>query len=159
MNSRVIEAIKLRENGQLEDANALLLSLANEFPEDAYINYQCAWSFDVLGLEKEAVPFYEKAIKVGLPEKDLIEAYIGLGSTYRTIGEYEKSKKLLKSAIEKYDNNALKIFFAMTLYNLGEYSESTEILLNIIAETSSDKDIIAFKKAIAYYSNKLEQLW
>ena len=26
-----------------------------------HFNYQCAWSFDVLGLESRAVPLYEKA--------------------------------------------------------------------------------------------------
>ncbi len=159
MDARLNKAIKLRENGKLKEANSLLLLLVNEFPDDAYINYQCAWSFDVLGLEKEAIPFYEKAIEIGLQETDLIEAYLGLGSTYRTIGEYGKSKELLQRAIRKYDDNSLKVFLSMTLYNLGEHTESMRILLRIVAETSSDKSILDFKKAIVYYSDKLDKLW
>lgn len=156
---RLKEAIKLRENGELKEANAMLLKLVGEYPEDAQINYQCAWSFDVLGLEKEAVPFYEKAIEIGLDDTDLKEAYLGLGSTYRTIGEYEKSKELLIEGIEKFNLNSLKVFLAMTLYNLGEHSKSMELLLKIISETSIDDEVVTFKKAIEFYADKLDQLW
>ncbi len=113
----------------------------------------------MLGLEKEAVPYYEKAISQGLPDEDLKEAYLGLGSTYRTIGEYEKSKTLFLEGLEKFDVNALKVFLAMTLYNLEQHGQAMEILLKVIAETSKDEDIIAFKKAIEFYSDKLDDKW
>lgn len=159
MNDILKKAIKLRESGEVKEANLILVELAKESPNNAIINYQCAWSFDVLGMEKEAVPFYEKAIELGLPEKDLKEAYLGLGSTYRTIGHYEKSKELLKEGISKYGINSLKVFLAMTLYNLGEHTEAMRILLKIIAETSADESILDFKKAIVFYSDKLDELW
>lgn len=153
------KAIQLRENGELEEANSILVELAARFPDHAVVNYQCAWSYDVLGLEKEAVPYYEKAIALGLPEEDVKEAYLGLGSTYRTIGEYEKSKKLLLEGIDKYENNGLKVFLSMALYNLGEHREAMRLLLSIIAETSTDESIAAYKKAIAFYSERLDELW
>tara|TARA_Y100001933_G_C18918585_1_gene529990 strand:- start:716 stop:985 length:270 start_codon:yes stop_codon:yes gene_type:complete len=89
----------------------------------------------------------------------LKEAYLGLGSTYRTIGSYDKSKKLLTEAIDRFDSNALKVFLAMTLYNLDEHAKAMEILLNTISETSKDEDIVTFKKAISFYSDKLDELW
>ncbi|WP_280512914.1 tetratricopeptide repeat protein [Carnobacterium inhibens] len=55
------------------------------------MNYQCAWSYDLLGEEKKAVPFYEQSIKLGLVGEDLEGAYVGLGSTYRTLGGIQKS--------------------------------------------------------------------
>lgn len=159
MEKMLKKAISLREEGHLTEANTLLVDLAARFPNNAQINYQCAWSYDVLGLEKEAVPYYEKAIAQGLPEKDLQEAYLGLGSTYRTIGEYEKSKALLEEAIGKFEHNGLKVFLAMTLYNLGEHPEAMRVLLRVIAETSQDEDIRTYQKAIAFYSDKLDELW
>jgi len=54
--------IELRRNGDLRESKKLFLELVNNYPEDASINYQCAWSFDVLGEESKAVPYYEKAI-------------------------------------------------------------------------------------------------
>lgn len=66
MNEKLIHAIKLRESGQLDKSNSILTELVQSFPTDAYINYQCAWSFDVMGEESKAVPYYEKAIGLGL---------------------------------------------------------------------------------------------
>lgn len=160
MKELLNKAIALREKGKLEEANSILVELAEQYPKDAILNYQCAWSFDVLGREKEAVPYYEKAIELGLPdEKDLQEAYLGLGSTYRTIGEYTKSKNILEEGLERFKHNGLKVFLAMTLYNLGEYAEAMQYLLTVIAETSSDGNVEEFKKAIAFYSDKLDQVW
>lgn len=56
-------AIQLRKNGELQKSNKILLEIIKEHKDDAIINYQCAWSFDVLGKEKEAIPYYEKAIE------------------------------------------------------------------------------------------------
>lgn len=47
----------------------------------------------------------------------------------------------------------------MTLYNLGEYDKAMEILLKILSETSSDESIKNYKKAIMFYSDKLDELW
>ena len=152
-------AIKLRKEGKLKESNELLLNLVEASPEDPIINYQCAWSYDVLEQETEAVKYYEKAIELGLPYEELKEAYLGLGSTYRTIGEYEKSKLLFERAISQFEDNSLKVFYAMTLYNLGHHSDSMEILLKILASTSKDKTIKSYAKAIDFYSDKLDILF
>ncbi len=96
MNKELLKAIQLRENGMLKEANSLLLELVHTYPSDAEIHYHCAWSFDVLGEETKAVPYYEKAIALGLSDDALQGALLGLGSTYRTIGDYVSSKRVLK---------------------------------------------------------------
>lgn len=152
-------AINYRENGKTEEAMDILKSLLETNPDDAEINYQLAWCYDILGYEKEAVPYYEKAIAIGLCEKDQIEAIIGLGSTYRTIGQYSKSQILLENSISKYDNKALEVFLAMTLFNLNDHEKSISILLKLLVDSSSDEDIIKFSKAISFYSDRLNQVW
>ncbi|WP_432409195.1 tetratricopeptide repeat protein [Wukongibacter sp. M2B1] len=87
------KAIELREHGKVKEANSILVELAKNFPDNAEVNYQCAWSFDVLGLEKEAVPFYEKSIELGLPEKDMKEAYLGLGMVNVSKGSFAKHER------------------------------------------------------------------
>ena len=155
---RVEEAIKLRSLGKLVESNELLKSLVREYPDDAIVNYQCAWSYDVLELEKEAIPYYEKSIALGLPDEDLKEAYLGLGSTYRVIRNYEKSKCIFEEAISKFDDNSLKVFYAMTLYNLKTHSQSMDILLKLLATTSEDQSIKRYSKAIKYYSSNLDHV-
>ena len=135
MPSKLIKALNFRSDGNLTDSNLILLELANQFPTDAYINYQCAWSFDVMGEESKAVPYYEKAIELGLSGKDLEGAIIGLGSTYRTLGQYENSHGIFVKGLELFpDNQAIKVFFSMTLYNLQKHSSAIEILLNSLVE-------------------------
>ena len=160
MNLDLNKAIGLRAAGKQEESNQLLMALVQEFPEHPQINYQCAWSFDLLGEEERAVPYYEKAIQLGLEKDDLEGALLGLGSTYRTLGEYEKSRSTFAKGIELFPaNQALKVFLAMTLYNSAEHQQAMEILLKCLAETFADKNISAYKKAIGFYADKLDETW
>lgn len=125
MNVKLNKAIDLRKNGDLKKSNEVLCELVTEFPEDALYNYQYAWSFDILGEEEKAVPYYENAIKIGLPSKDMEGAILGLGSTYRALGEYKNSKDIFLKGIALFPNNhAIQVFYSMTLYNLKEHSKA-----------------------------------
>lgn len=160
MQTRLDRAIKLREEKSFAEANSILMGLAEEFPEDPLILYHCAWSFDVLGEEARAVPYYERAIRSGLSGKELEGAYLGLGSTYRTLGEYGKSQEILLNGIKLFPaNKALQTFYAMTLYNLKEHQKAMELLLKCLAETSENEDISAYSRAIGFYSDKLDEIW
>ncbi|MEW4263371.1 tetratricopeptide repeat protein [Priestia megaterium] len=160
MNNKLDKALALRKNGNHQDSNELLIKLVKEFPDNALYNYQCAWSFDVLGEEEKAVPFYENAIKIGLPSKDMEGAILGLGSTYRALGEYEKSKDIFLKGTELFpDNHVIKVFYSMTLYNLKEYSKAMELILKCLLNTTNDNEILSYKKALHFYSDKLDQTW
>ena len=154
------KAVALRKSGNTKKSNELLIKLVKEFPDNATLNYQCAWSFDLLGEEAKAVPYYEMAIQLGLPEVELEGAFIGLGSTYRTLGEYEKSKSVFLKAMAAFPaNRAIQTFYAMTLYNLSEHSQAMELLLNCLIETTKDSNILDYKKALQFYADKLDQVW
>ncbi|MBD3859062.1 tetratricopeptide repeat protein [Bacillus sp. 28A-2] len=160
MEKKLLKAIELRESGHLQESNDMLTRLVEEYPDDASIHYQCAWNYDLLGEERQAVFFYEKAIELGLSSEELEDALLGLGSTYRTLGEYEKSKQVFLNGLEAYPNNkAIQTFYAMTLYNLNEHSKAMEILLNCLTETTKDPTILSYRKAIDFYSNQLDTLW
>lgn len=160
MEKMLDKAMDLRKDGKHKEFNELLIDLVEEFPENASINYQCAWSFDLLGEEAQAVPFYEKAIKIGLSPNELEGALLGLGSTYRTLGEYEKSKSTFLKGIELFPHNkVIQTFYSMTLYNLQEHGKAMELLLNCLIETTKDAEILNYKKAIDFYSDKLDEIW
>ena len=57
------------------------------------------------------------------------------------------------------NNEALQVFYAMTLYNLNEHSSAMELLLKCITKTSSNSDIQKYKRAIEFYSDKLDETW
>src|SRR5690554_6305655 len=160
MDINLEKALELRKNGKLNESNNILIELAQASPNDAFINYQCAWSFDLIGEERKAVPYYENALHLGLSSEDMEGAIIGLGSTYRTLGEYEKSKRVFQEGIEKFpDNQAIKTFYSMTLYNLKEYHHAMELLLKCLLATTKDSDVLGYRTAIEFYSDKLDEIW
>ncbi len=160
MNEILKKAISLRKSGDFEASLDLLIqALVNE-PESADLNYHAAWACDCLGKEKQAAPFYEKAIEKGLLDTDLRDALLGLGSTYRCLGEYEKSLSILDRAIEEFpDSKELNVFRTLTLHNLGRYEDSYSELLNILIETTEDKGIKGYAATLKNYSRCLDKLW
>ncbi|MFF8276059.1 tetratricopeptide repeat protein [Streptomyces lateritius] len=156
------EAIRLREQGRQEEARARLLELSARYPDDAEVAYQTAWAHDVLGLEAEAVPFYERALDgtgaSALSTDDRRGALLGLGSTYRVLGRYERAVATLRRGAEEFpDDGALRTFLAMALFNTGDHHESTRLLLNLLAATSDDPDVRRYRPAIEYYARDLNE--
>ncbi len=108
----------------------------------------------------KAASFYENTINLGLDGKDIEGGKLGLGSTYRTLGEYEKSKSTFRKGMELFpDNKAIQVFYFMTLYNLKEHTSAMKLLLKCLMDTTTDKEILSYKKAISFYSDKLDDIW
>lgn len=151
---------ELRQNGQHEEAKVQLVQLAAQFPQDPVVQYETACVHDFLGFEREAVPFYLVAIQNGLSGNDLRSTYLGLGSTYRTLGMYEESKKTFLEGLQRFpDATEIKVFLAMTQYNLDEHHTAIASLLNIIAETTADSEIKSYARAIREYAENLDRIW
>ncbi|MBT2394578.1 tetratricopeptide repeat protein [Streptomyces sp. ISL-100] len=157
-DTALAEAVRLREDGRAAEARGLLVTLADRYPQDAEIAYQTAWAHDVLGLESEAVPFYERALSVpGLPTEDRHGVFLGLGSTYRVLGRYEPALRTLRRGLVEFPHDlALKSFLAMALYNTGEGREAVRTLLKALAATSSDPRVRSYRRAIEQYADDLD---
>ncbi|EFH79910.1 tetratricopeptide repeat protein [Ktedonobacter racemifer] len=164
---RLAEAIQLREEGRakqdetiLRQAKALLMELHAAYTDDAEITFQNAVVRDNLGLGHEAVPFYTRALEQGLAGPSLERALLGLGSTYRGLGEYEKSVETLRRGVREFpQNRALQIFLAMALYNSQQYKEALELALTNLLETTTDEKLLYFKRGLEYYSTHLDEKW
>ncbi|QUL56966.1 tetratricopeptide repeat protein [Paenibacillus tritici] len=161
MTSTIEAAIALRTSGQAEEARVLLLELLSADDSNAELYYQLAWTHDVLGLEREAVSYYERSLALGLADAEQkAGAMLGLGSTYRTLGEYAASRAILEQGALEFPQRAeFQAFLAMTLHNLGAHTEAMELLLKLLADTSADAGIQEYSKAIMFYADKLEQVW
>lgn len=151
---------ELRKNGQHEEAKEHLLKLAAQFPGDSVMQYETACVHDYLGLEREAIPFYLNAIQNGLSGNQLRSAYLGLGSTYRSLGMFKESKLTFFEGLQHFpDATEIKVFLAMTQYNLKEYHDAISSLLNIIVETTADFETKNYERAIRQYSENLDRTW
>ncbi|AWM12827.1 hypothetical protein DI487_02365 [Flavobacterium sediminis] len=158
MKEKLNKAIELRSQKKFKLAESIFNELILEYPNSALVYYHFAWLCDNMERETEARPKYEKALELGLTGEDLKGCYLGLGSTYRCIGEYEKAIVIFDKAIKEFpSDNEFKVFKAMALYNLKNHQEAMYLLLNVIAKTSTDKGIEEYQKAIEYYSDKLDK--
>ncbi|MFE0648682.1 tetratricopeptide repeat protein [Streptomyces sp. NPDC059534] len=151
-------AVALREQGRKDEARERLVALAARWPDDAEVAYQTAWAHDVLGLEAEAVPYYERALAgTGLTPDDRRGALLGLGSTYRILGRYEEAVALLTGAAEEFpEDGSLRAFLAMALYNTGRHHDSVRLLLRLLAATSDDPSVREYRPAIEHYAEDLD---
>ncbi|MEU9060227.1 tetratricopeptide repeat protein [Streptomyces sp. NPDC048430] len=153
------EAVRLREEGHPEQARELLLSLTASFPDTADVAYQTAWVHDVLGLEAEAVPYYERSLQGdGLTEEERRGALLGLGSTYRVLGRFGQAVETLRRGVSEFpDDGALRTFLSMALFNTGEHHEAMQLLLRLLASTSDSPGVQRYRPAIEHYAADLTQ--
>jgi tetratricopeptide (TPR) repeat protein len=145
-----------RHGGQVSGVLNRLQALDARYPNVAEINYQLAWTCDVLGRSEEALPFYEKAVALGLPGNELSGALLGLGSTLRALGRLERSREVLEAGrIQFPDNREFEAFLALTLHESGESTEALRLLLHLLVDTSEDVGITAYQRALRFHAAHL----
>jgi tetratricopeptide (TPR) repeat protein len=157
--------IERREEGRanqdqaiLSEVRAHLLKLLSNYPDNAEIYYQTGIAHDNSGLGRQAIPYYVRALELGLSGPDLERCLMGLGSTYRYWGDYEKAVKTLRRGAREFpENRAIQVFLAMALYNSQNYKESVELLVTTLMETTSDEKLHYFKRGILAYNEDLDE--
>lgn len=105
------------------------------------------------------MPFYERSLAgTGLSEEDCRGALLGLGSTHRVLGQYEKAVEVLRGGAERFpDDGALRTFLAMALFNTGEHHEAMRLLLELLATSSEDPYVRQYRAAIEHYARDLHE--
>lgn len=153
-------ARELRLKGAHAEARDLLVQLVARNPDDAELQYETACVHDFLGEEASAVAYYVAALHGKLSDDHLRGAYLGLGSTYRSLGRYPEAEAILRQGLDRFpEANEIKVFLAMVLHNLGQSKAAVECLLTVIAETSSDKEVREYRRAIALYAQDVDRIW
>lgn len=159
-DERLARVVALREDGRLEEARQLLLELRRELPDDATVAVQTAWVHDSLGFEEEAVAHYEAAITGDLTDEELRAAFLGLGSTYRALGRDEDSDRTFEAGIERFPEfRPLRVFRALTAYNLGRPRDAVAELVKVLSETTSDPEILRYQRSLSAYAEDLDRSW
>jgi thioredoxin-like negative regulator of GroEL len=145
-----------RAHGQSREILPRLRTLDARHPNVPEINFQLAWSCDVLERAAEALPYYEKAIALGLPPNELSGALIGLGSTLRLLGQLERSAEVLRSGQAQFpDNPEFAVFLALTLHQQGRAAEALQLVLETLCATAEDPGLTAYQRAIRHAAAKL----
>jgi tetratricopeptide (TPR) repeat protein len=158
--SELQSAVRLREGGDLQGAGSPLSRFLAEAPDDAEANYMMAWLCDLEGREREAVPFYVRAVAGSLSAEERRGALLGLGSTYQALGEYPEAVEVLRRGVSEFpEDRAMQTFLALALYNAGGCREAVEFLLKNLVETTSDPKIKSYEWALSFYADRLDEVW
>ena len=156
---KVEQAAQFRKSNEHEKALKILTDCHRQSPHDAEINYRLACLHDFLGKESQAVEYYETALANGLTE-NRANAFLCLGSTYRCLGEYDKSFATFQKGIEEFPaERSLQVFYAVTLYNLGRAKDGMALLLHQLLDTTSNTDIKSYERPLRFYADRLDEVW
>lgn len=146
-----------RHGGQIETILDQLLALDQSHPQVGEINYQIAWTLDSLDRESDALPYYEKAISLGLPPNEQSGALIGLSSTLRNLGHLDRAASTLESGQMQFpDQPEFAAFLALVRHDQGRHTEALQLALETLLETSEDPGITAYQRALRHYTSTLK---
>ena len=160
IDETIARAKKLRQEDELEASQELLLDLLAQHPQHPLVLYEVGGSYDVMGEEKQAIPYYQQAIEAGLTEDDLQECLVCLGSSHRNIGNFEDAVTILEKAVAQFpNNNSGKVFLALAYYSDGREDEAVRLLLELLLDTTTDQDILAYADPLDYYKDHLDEVW
>ena len=151
------EARALRRADELETSQEQLLALMEDFPDHPLVLFEVGGSYDVMGEEEMAIPYYRRAIAAGLEGNDLQECLVCLGSTLRVVGEHDDAVAILEQAVEEFpERNSGRVFLALAHYSNGDSELAVSGLLALLLETTKDEDILAYADALDYYKDNLD---
>ena len=158
--AEIERARDLRRQDELEQSQEVLLNLLSHFPKDPLVLYEVGGSFDVLGEELKAIPYYEQAIQQGLIDDDLQECMVCLGSSYRAVGQFSAAVTILEKAVKQYpDNYSGHVFLALAYYSDGQEDEAVRLLLDLLLKTTKDENILQYADPLDFYKDHLDEVW
>jgi tetratricopeptide (TPR) repeat protein len=116
--------------------------------------YDQAAAYDRAGREAEAIPCYEEALELGLPEGLRRQALLGLGSSYRNVRRHSDAISLLEGAVAEYpDDAALKVFLALALWSGGRERDGFAAIGRVAVDSA---DLGGYGRAASFYLEHLD---
>ena len=125
-------------------------------PNDAVNLFQQASEHDAAGREAEAVPLYEGALALGLPDPLAAQALVQLGSSLRNVGRAAHAVAVLDGARGRFpDDAAVRIFRALALESAGRCRDAVVELLRLVGERVDTDETRRYARAIRFYTEDL----
>ena len=125
-------------------------------PGDARITYELAGAHDSAGDEAAAVPLYEEALAAGLREPHRHRAQVQLASSLRNLGRVDEALAVLDDVATRHpDSLGVAAFRALAQHDAGRPTGALAALLAAVATTSTDPDVVRYRRALTAYATAL----
>ena len=131
-----------RDRNDMAPTIAYFENLLAENPGNPVLIYEVAGAYDTAGEELTAKSLYEEALAAGLSGGRLRMCLCQYGSTLRWLGELDRSLEVLEDARLRFpDSDAVRIFLALTLNELGRSDQAVGVLLGTITAHADSTDL------------------
>jgi tetratricopeptide (TPR) repeat protein len=118
--------------------------------------YERACDCDRRGLEAEAIPHYEEALRLGLAGEHVPSALLGLGSSLRNVGRAADAVALLTDACARFpDHAALALFRALALASAGRCEQALGETIRLAAARIDAEEVRRYRRALDEYADEL----
>jgi tetratricopeptide (TPR) repeat protein len=149
----------IEEAWKYQDKPEIMLKIFQEAYEDfsgnpAYL-FEYANVLDFLDMETEAIPIYQKAIKLGLTGKMKIQAEIQLGSSLSVKGEHESAIAILDRVYKETADPASLEFLCIALFRSGKTDRALKHALNFILSGNQGM-LPEYSRALSDYVNEIK---
>lgn len=154
LDTLIAQGNALEKPGTEQQAIAHFIELAAKYPDHAIVQYELGGAYDYAGQEAEAVPYYERAHALGLPEDLKPRLALQWGSTLRNLGRHEEAIALLEQACQDYPTHAaLRAFYALALVSGGQAEKAVVVALEACLMTPDALD--RYQRALGAYVAEL----
>ena len=133
---------------------AKIEALVAQLPADSPVAaFERACALDSTGHPDRAVPFYRRALELGLEGERRRRAVIQLASSLRNLGQVSESLELLTAELERPSDrldDAVSAFLALALVDSGREREATSVALAALAP-----HLLRYQRSLGNYAREL----
>jgi tetratricopeptide (TPR) repeat protein len=126
-----------------------LAQLRQKYPRAADVWLESAQALDRLGREEQAIPFYERAIRLGLSGSALRDALICLGSSLRTVGRVQEAVRRFQQAKRRFpDDVVVELFLALGYHDAAQATEALRLTALACLRESGNRNLKPFRSVL-----------
>jgi len=124
---------------------------------DGEREYELGGEHDSAGRADEAIPHYERALELGLPDALVPRCLLQLASSLRNLERIDEALAVYDEAIARFpDDAALPLFRAFALADAGRDREALVGVLDLARTRIEAAEIRRYARSLANYTRDLE---
>lgn len=152
----------VREGGEGPmKAVELLLDYTSAHPTDPKGWFELAGVYDLLGMEEEALLYYERVGELGVALLPLLHQprfYLQMGSTLRNLRRFDDAKRCFIEGVERFpEHRALRAFQSLVSYSSGRLEDAVKELFSAILHCTENESIKEYRRALTAYVDDLHK--